>query len=128
MLRFASDIRGEEAGPHGTVAIDRLGLAPLLDRPARQLSAGQRRRVALARLAASGARVWLMDEPAAALDAPAVEALHGMLRAHLAGGGIAVVATHGDVTLPGARRLDLDVQADASAVGVVAAAAEGAAW
>ena len=115
LLRFAAAIRAEADPPYGIAAVDRLGLGGLLDRSARQLSAGQRRRVALARLAAAGARVWLMDEPAAALDGPSVAALHDLLRAHLAAGGLAVVATHGDIDLPVARRLDLDALRTAAA-------------
>ncbi len=88
-------------------AVDRLGLAVLLDRPGRYLSAGQRRRVALARVLLSGATVWLLDEPAAGLDEASRHALEAAIADHLARGGVAVVATHGDIALPGARTLDV---------------------
>jgi heme exporter protein A len=88
-------------------AVDRLDLGLLLDRPGRYLSAGQRRRVALARVLLSGATVWLLDEPAAGLDEASRHALEAAIRDHLVGGGIAIVATHGDIALPGARTLDV---------------------
>lgn len=85
----------------------RFDLAPLLDRPGRYLSAGQRRRVALARVALSAATVWLLDEPAAGLDEASRQSLHAAITDHLAAGGIAVIATHGDIVLPGAPALDV---------------------
>ena len=67
------------------------------------LSAGQKRRLALARLALSGAPLWLLDEPTLGLDTPSVERFGGMLAAHRAGGGMVVAATHVPLPLPGAR-------------------------
>jgi heme exporter protein A len=75
-------------------ALERLGIARLADLHAGVLSAGQKRRVALARLLIAKRPVWLLDEPATALDAMAEETLAGVVAEHLAGGGIAVVATH----------------------------------
>jgi heme exporter protein A len=75
-------------------ALDRVGLARAADIPVSYLSAGQRRRVALARLFAAHRPLWLLDEPTAALDAAAEELLRGLLREHLAGGGLIVAATH----------------------------------
>ena len=71
----------------------------------RTLSAGQRRRAALARVAASGAPLWLLDEPLNALDAPAQLSLRGAIAQHLAAGGMAIAATH--APLEGARVLEL---------------------
>jgi heme exporter protein A len=88
-------------------AVVRFGLEDLLDRPGRYLSAGQRRRVALARVTLSGAVVWLLDEPATALDEASRQALHAALVDHMAAGGLVVIATHGDIVLPGATTLDL---------------------
>lgn len=88
-------------------AVDRLDVAALLDRPGRYLSAGQRRRVALARVLLSGATVWLLDEPAAGLDEASRHALEAAIKDHISGGGIAVMATHGDIAVPGARTLDV---------------------
>lgn len=89
-------------------ALARFGLAPLCDIPARMLSAGQRRRLALARLLASPASLWLLDEPTIALDADSIAVLGEAIRAHLREGGLAVIATHGDLAIEGAGCLDLD--------------------
>jgi heme exporter protein A len=75
-------------------ALERLGIARLADLHAGVLSAGQKRRVALARLLIARRPLWLLDEPATALDAAAEETLTGVIAEHLAGGGMAVVATH----------------------------------
>jgi heme exporter protein A len=81
-------------GGNSDAALKAFGLAPLADRPARVLSAGQKRRLALSRLALNDAPLWLLDEPVTALDADAREAFLDLLRRHLAAGGVAVVATH----------------------------------
>ena len=88
-------------------AVARFDLAPLLHRPGRYLSAGQRRRVALARVALSGATVWLLDEPAAGLDEASRQSLHAAIADHLAAGGLAVIATHGDIALSDVPALDV---------------------
>ena len=88
-------------------AVARFDLAALLDRPGRYLSAGQRRRVALARVVLSAATVWLLDEPAAGLDEASRQSLHAAITDHLSAGGLAVIATHGDVVLPDAATLDV---------------------
>jgi heme exporter protein A len=67
--------------------------------PARVLSQGQRRRTSLARLQLVSRPLWLLDEPAAALDAAGAATLADTLTAHLARGGIAVIATHQDLPL-----------------------------
>jgi heme exporter protein A len=82
-------------------------LSALAARAVRSLSAGQRRRTALARVALSQAPVWLLDEPLNALDAPAQAAFRIALEAHLAAGGLAVAATHAELDLAGARALQL---------------------
>ena len=79
------------------LALEQLGIARLADLPARLLSAGQRRRLALARLVAIAAPLWLLDEPATALDADGVSRLDQVLRDHLAGGGRVVLSSHGEV-------------------------------
>jgi len=84
-------------------------LTSLAARPVRTLSAGQRRRVALARVVLSQAPLWLLDEPLNALDAPAQAAFRLALQNHLAAGGLAVAATHVDLGMPAARALELDL-------------------
>jgi heme exporter protein A len=75
-------------------ALDAVGLARLADLPGQYLSAGQKKRVALARLKISGRPLWLMDEPLASLDAAGKRIAADLVTAHCAGGGIAVIATH----------------------------------
>jgi heme exporter protein B len=78
-------------------ALDILGLADLADLPAAYLSAGQRRRLSLARLAAVPRPIWLLDEPTAALDASAQARVADLMHTHLSGGGIIVAAVHGAI-------------------------------
>lgn len=88
-------------------ALDAMALAPLAELPARVLSSGQRRRLALARLALSPVPLWLLDEPTTGLDAASVERLGPLLAAHRAAGGIVVAATHIPLPLPDAQELRL---------------------
>ncbi len=90
-------------------ALDELGLSALIQRPVRALSAGQRRRAALARLALSQARLWLLDEPFTNLDDQGRELVESWLGQHLARGGVAVVATHHTLGLPGAGQLRVEL-------------------
>ena len=76
-------------------ALMAFNLAPLADRPGAMLSAGQRRRCALARLVVSGRPLWFLDEPTAALDATGQGELGSALKTHLASGGSALLVTHG---------------------------------
>ena len=89
-------------------ALARLGLARVAGVPGRFLSAGQKRRLGLARLLASPRAVWLLDEPTVALDREAVDLLETEIARHRDGGGIAVVSTHAGIALPGAATLHLD--------------------
>jgi heme exporter protein A len=75
-------------------ALDRVGIGALAEVPVRMLSTGQRRRAAIARVLASGADIWLLDEPGSGLDDAALAALGEAIARHRADGGIAVVATH----------------------------------
>ncbi|SDB66533.1 heme ABC exporter ATP-binding protein CcmA [Belnapia rosea] len=88
-------------------ALESLGLLPLAELPARVLSSGQKRRLALARLALGPAPLWLLDEPTVGLDAASVGRLGGLLAAHRAAGGMVLAATHLPLPLPGARELRL---------------------
>jgi len=89
-------------------ALARFGLAALADIPARMLSAGQKRRLALSRLVAAPAALWLLDEPTIGLDADSVAVLRDVIQEHLGEGGLAVIATHGDLAVASAIDLDLD--------------------
>jgi len=80
-------------------AIAAFDLGPLLARPAANLSAGQKRRLGLARLLVTGRPVWLLDEPTVSLDTATVQRFAEVIRGHLAKGGIALVATHIDLGL-----------------------------
>ena len=90
-------------------ALETLNLTALRDRRAQQLSAGQRRRLGLARLMVTGRAVWLLDEPTVSLDAGSALQFAAMLRGHLGRGGMALIATHVDLGLDGAQSLDLTV-------------------
>ncbi|NIJ23530.1 heme ABC exporter ATP-binding protein CcmA [Sphingomonas japonica] len=88
-------------------ALERVGLAHLAPVPVRFLSTGQRRRAAMARVAASDARIWLLDEPATGLDAAAVTTLEALIAGHRAQGGIVLAATHQPIAMPGAIAIEL---------------------
>lgn len=103
-LTFWAHIFGGKGIDKALAAFD---LTRLADRPAMNLSAGQKRRAGLARLVLTGRRIWLMDEPTVSLDAESVRLLEAVLARHLAGGGAAIIATHAALTLPAARTLDL---------------------
>ncbi len=88
-------------------AMTYFGLSALADTQGRLLSAGQKRRVNLARLLVGTAALWLLDEPATALDQESIMALGKSIAAHRARGGIVILSTHMVVDLPQARRLDM---------------------
>ena len=95
-------------GGDTAAAIDSLGLSQLTKVPVRLLSSGQLKRATLSRVVASGARLWLLDEPLNGLDGDGVDRLAGLIERHRAGGGAVVAASH--QTLPGEwRRLALGV-------------------
>jgi len=95
--------RLDGAAPAG----DPFGLGDLLEVPVRYLSTGQRKRAALARVAGSGAQIWLLDEPLNGLDAAWGEVAQRWIAAHCAGGGIAVIASHQPLALPGLQPMAL---------------------
>lgn len=104
-LGRALDFWARIDGP--TEAPPELGLEPLLEVPVRYLSTGQKKRAALARLAGQAAPIWLLDEPLNGLDTAAAGFVQGMAAAHVAAGGIAVIASHQPFALPGMARIDL---------------------
>jgi heme exporter protein A len=91
------------------MALARVGLAGIDARPARQMSAGQQRRIALARTLLLGCPLWLLDEPTSNLDRAGQELFEELLRGHLDGGGLAVVATHHELKLPDTQRARLEL-------------------
>ncbi len=106
-LRFEAGLQGlppEAVAP----AMERLQVASLAELPLRFLSAGQRRRVALTRLALGGGPLWLLDEPATALDSDSEAALWQLCRERLAAGDRLVLASHSAVPLEGLRTLTMD--------------------
>lgn len=90
-----------------SIALHAMNLSDLAMRRAGDLSAGQKRRLGLARLLVAGPAVWLLDEPTVSLDAASVGLFAEVLRGHLQGGGAAIIATHIDLGLPEARVMDL---------------------
>lgn len=117
-LGFWSALHG---GGDTRAAMAQMDLSHLADRAAGELSAGQKRRLGLARLLVTGRWLWLLDEPTVSLDAASTQLFAGVVRGHLAGGGAAVIATHIDLGLPEARVLDLTAfRAGAAGAGVAA--------
>jgi heme exporter protein A len=91
-VRWAASLY--RSGADVGAALDRVGLARFADAPAQYLSAGQRRRLALARMITIARPIWLLDEPFASLDADGRSLVGDLVREHCAGGGIVVAATH----------------------------------
>lgn len=103
-LAFAAKLSGRPVAG----ALADLDLEELAELPARMLSAGQKRRLALARVSLSAAKLWLLDEPTTGLDDPAVERLGALLARHRNTGGMIVAATHVSLPLQGAETLRLN--------------------
>jgi len=101
-LRFLCDLHGARAVSLAD-AMALAGLAGFEEVPARQLSAGQKKRLSLARIWLSPATLWLLDEPYANLDLDGIELVNRMVRAHLDAGGAALVTTHGAYAAPPVR-------------------------
>ncbi|MEN9619281.1 MAG: Cytochrome c biosis ATP-binding export protein CcmA [Pseudomonadota bacterium] len=96
--------------PQALVALARMGLRGREYLPLRVMSQGQKRRTALARLLASQAPLWVLDEPFVALDAKAVDGLRGLLAEHVAHGGMALFTSHQPVTLTSSQGSSVNVQ------------------
>ena len=129
-LAFQADLYGASrkriAG-----ALEALDLGFLADQPVRVLSAGQKRRLGLARLALVERPLWLLDEPTVSLDAASAERVAEMARAHCAQGGMVVAATHIDLGIEAAAKLDPAAFASGEAVGLPVrdnAVLDGEAW
>lgn len=103
-LDFWAEVYG---GPSPSGAVAEMDLAALTGRRAGELSAGQKRRLGLARLLVTGRPLWLLDEPTVSLDVASVALFANVVRKHLASGGATIIATHVDLGLPEAEELDL---------------------
>lgn len=103
-LQFWARVFGADAVAPALAAFALDGLA---DRPAGQLSAGQRRRLGLARMPVTGRALWMLDEPTVSLDTASVALFAGAVEAHCAAGGAALIATHIELGLARARVLEL---------------------
>jgi heme exporter protein A len=108
-LRFAVGLKRRVTADELRANLGRTGVAACADLPARVLSAGQRRRVAMARVLAMSASLWLLDEPFTNLDAAGAELVSGLLHEHVLRGGLALVVAHHDLKLDcDVRRLELN--------------------
>lgn len=102
-LRFLCGLHGRRRNQSPDGALQIVGLAGYQDALARQLSAGQKKRLSLARLWLAPAPLWLLDEPYANLDLDGIELVNRMIQAHLRAGGAALVTTHGAYAAPPVR-------------------------
>ena len=111
-LRFAVGLHGCRRGASAITALAGVGLSRFEEVPAGRLSAGQRKRLSLARLLLSPARLWLLDEPYANLDLEGIALVDSLLGQHLSEGGAALITTHGAYAAPPvrARTLMLDAK------------------
>ena len=108
-LSFWARLDSDPRDARGRVAhaLEAVGLAHIADVPVRLLSTGQRRRAALARVVASAALLWLLDEPANGLDVASVAVLERLIGEHRGRGGTVLVATHTPIALPDAAEIAL---------------------
>jgi heme exporter protein A len=117
-LLFAQRLLGApRLGPREALA--RLGLGHAHDLPVAYLSAGQRRRVALARLLVCARPLWLLDEPTAALDTASQAVLAGLMEEHRVSGGLVIAATHQSLGLAGAAELHIEAAVPGPAADIV---------
>jgi len=107
-LELSAELDGAKlARDEAIAALHRFGLKGREHLPVRFLSAGQKRRVLLARLVTRKAKLWILDEPFTALDTRAVDMLGGLVGEHLAQGGMAVVTSHQAIPIPGGKAIEL---------------------
>lgn len=100
-LRYLAGIRHATGPAEIDAVLEKLGVSGQRDLPFRALSAGQRRRVAMARVLLARATLWLLDEPFTNLDVAGVRDLARLVAEHVRGGGIAILTAHAELTLPG---------------------------
>ena len=107
-LRFMVGLKRRSSAAELVNCLERTGVASCADLPVRVLSAGQRRRVAMARVLGMRAPLWLLDEPFTNLDAAGSQTFAALIAEHVSEGGMAVVVAHHELVLPAAaRRLEL---------------------
>lgn len=106
-LEFLGGLHGVRRGQAPEPALAMAGLAGYEDTPVRQLSAGQKKRLSLARMWLAPAPLWLLDEPYANLDLQGIELVNRLVQSHLRGGGAALVTTHGAYAAPPVRTQEL---------------------
>ncbi|HEV2715645.1 MAG TPA: cytochrome c biogenesis heme-transporting ATPase CcmA [Terriglobales bacterium] len=107
-VRIASALAGHPlTNEQAKEKLAQVGLSNYWHLPARMLSAGQRRRIGLARLLAARAKVWILDEVLASLDEAAINLTRRLVTDHLSAGGLAIIATHQELALPSSQRLEL---------------------
>jgi heme exporter protein A len=108
-LRFSVGLKRRVTAAELRASLERTGVAACAELPARVLSAGQRRRVTMARVLAMQAPLWLLDEPFTNLDAAGSGLVTALLQEHVRGGGLALIVAHQELTLDcSVRRLELD--------------------
>ncbi|MDQ6648149.1 MAG: ATP-binding cassette domain-containing protein, partial [Pseudomonadota bacterium] len=100
-LAIAAGLHGRRDGVSAASVLDLIGLGGYEDEPVRRLSAGQKKRAAMARLLLLPAALWLLDEPYANLDRNGIALVNGLLEKHTNGGGAALVTSHGTVNFHG---------------------------
>jgi heme exporter protein A len=111
-LQVSSGLNGIEISRKTAAsALERMGLGHRMHLPARFLSEGERRRAGLARLAVGRSSLWLLDEVMTSLDRIAVETIHQLIEGHIAGGGMAIVATHQELNLASGRSQGIELAA-----------------
>lgn len=109
-LRISNALNGRDISKEQSAEVlGQMGLAGRESLPARLLSEGQRRRVGLARLLVCNTKLWLLDEVLTSLDKGAVALVRSLIENHVAGGGIAIVATHQELELPASRTQRLEL-------------------
>jgi heme exporter protein A len=106
-LRYMVGLRRRITPSEIAAALERTGVSACADLPVRVLSAGQRRRVVMARVLATRASLWMLDEPFTNLDAAGTELVSALLAEHVGAGGMALVVAHQSIALAGTRRLEL---------------------
>lgn len=109
-LRCLGGLHGQRPGQSATAAMALVGLAGFEDAAVRTLSAGQKKRLGLARLWLSPAPLWLLDEPYANLDLDGIQLVNRMVEAHLASAGAALITTHGAYAAPPVRTRLLELR------------------